>query len=276
MNPGNQGKPSWDGFCLSPWCIRRRHPGIETRSHRTTMSPPLFGWTATPHITCGALPLSGAVPCRAFPCLALPCLSLPCLALPCLALPCLALRATVRRAAKQARIFTQMQKGWTPMHADGPESGMLLHCQIRPTLMTSADALVHVRSACIHVHLLRICVRFFLAYADACRTLPQGSPAPTRRSEPRAPCAAGRDGGPGPPRGYCAAVTPRAQRRTQRHTQPHGATIQPAPAAPSRVCGSFHPSTFPATKLRSTCAVPPPMVNMRASRAIRSIGYARE
>ena len=45
---------------------------------------------------------------------------------------------------------------------------------------------------------------------------------------------------------------------------------------PSRVCGSFQPSTLDATRVRSTCAVPPPIVNMRTSRAIRSSGRARE
>jgi len=45
---------------------------------------------------------------------------------------------------------------------------------------------------------------------------------------------------------------------------------------PPRVCGSFQPSIFDATNVRSTCAVPPPMVNMRTSRAMRSSGRSRE
>ena len=40
----------------------------------------------------------------------------------------------------------------------------------------------------------------------------------------------------------------------------------------SRCCGNFQPSNFDATRVRSTCAVPPPMVNIRTSRAMRSMG----
>ena len=45
---------------------------------------------------------------------------------------------------------------------------------------------------------------------------------------------------------------------------------------PSRVCGSFRPRMRDATTVRRICAVPPPMVNIRASRAIRSSGRLRE
>ena len=45
---------------------------------------------------------------------------------------------------------------------------------------------------------------------------------------------------------------------------------------PSRVCGSFFFRIAPATTLRSTSAVPPPIVNMRTSRAMRSSGSSRE
>ena len=41
---------------------------------------------------------------------------------------------------------------------------------------------------------------------------------------------------------------------------------------PSRVCGSFRSRMREATTVRKICAVPPPIVNMRASRCIRSIG----
>ena len=45
---------------------------------------------------------------------------------------------------------------------------------------------------------------------------------------------------------------------------------------PSRVCGSFRPRMRDATTVRRICAVPPPMVNIRASRAMRSSGRLRE
>ena len=45
---------------------------------------------------------------------------------------------------------------------------------------------------------------------------------------------------------------------------------------PSRVCGSLRPSSREATSVRRICAVPPPIVNMRASRTMRSSGRLRE
>gem|GEM_PF-3776147 len=45
---------------------------------------------------------------------------------------------------------------------------------------------------------------------------------------------------------------------------------------PSRVWGSLRPMICSATWVRSTCAVPPAMANMRASRKYRSIGLSRE
>ena len=45
---------------------------------------------------------------------------------------------------------------------------------------------------------------------------------------------------------------------------------------PSLVCGSFRPRICDATTVRRICAVPPPMVNIRASRAMRSSGRLRE
>ena len=45
---------------------------------------------------------------------------------------------------------------------------------------------------------------------------------------------------------------------------------------PSRVCGNLRPRMRDATTVRRICAVPPPMVNIRASRAMRSSGRLRE
>ena len=45
---------------------------------------------------------------------------------------------------------------------------------------------------------------------------------------------------------------------------------------PSRVCGNLRSRMRDATTVRRIWAVPPPMVNMRASRAMRSSGRLRE
>ncbi len=54
------------------------------------------------------------------------------------------------------------------------------------------------------------------------------------------------------------------------------AYVSPWRAYPSRLCGSLRPRRRAATIVRRICAVPPPMVNMRASRTMRSSGRARE
>ena len=45
---------------------------------------------------------------------------------------------------------------------------------------------------------------------------------------------------------------------------------------PSRVCGSLRPRMRDATTVRRIWTVPPPMVNIRASRTMRSSGRLRE
>lgn len=67
-------------------------------------------------------------------------------------------RGTVRHAATQERILTQMQKRMHAKHADGPASGMLVHGSGRsaPTVESSASAAAPVPSArfagiCLHL-----------------------------------------------------------------------------------------------------------------------------
>ena len=82
----------------------------------------------------------------------------------------------------------------------------------------------------------------------------------------------------------CVSVSPACMElESARHFGPHyglpGLRSYPFAASrlyPSRVCGSFRPRIRDATTVRRICAVPPPMVNIRASRAMRSSGRLRE
>src|SRR5262245_4522988 len=55
-----------------------------------------------------------------------------------------------------------------------------------------------------------------------------------------------------------------------------GAPTSPTVRYPSRVWGNLRPRIEDATSVRSTCAVPPAIVNIRASRKYRSSGLSRE
>jgi hypothetical protein len=117
---------------------------------------------------------------------------------------------TLRLAAKQARISTQISSRCTPMHADRPGSGLAVLARSRRIAPDEpADTRAPVPSACIGVHLLLICVEILACFAAR------------RIAAPAAACRAQKNPGverpPGrncdhPASGYCASLR-RAKRR---------------------------------------------------------------